>query len=119
MADDGLRPFLILVGRHGDADTAGGDVFQEFRDAGVGMRAVAEMDSIMGQEQLPHPVDGFGRVAARRDGALEQVRDAAADQLIIFVPPPFREPEGAQGMVRGVPQVLDRVEQGSVQVKNH
>ena len=73
----------------------------------------------MGQEQVPHPVDGFRGVAARRYRALEKVRDAAAYEPVVFVLPPFGEPEGAQGMVRGVPQVLDRVEQGSVQVKNH
>ena len=119
MADDGLRPRLVLVGRDGDPDAPGGDALQEVQDAGVGVRAVAEMDSIMGQEQFPHPVDGFRRVAACGHRALEQVRDAAADQLVVFVLPPLGEAEGAQGMVRGVPQVLDRVEQGSVQVKNH
>ena len=119
MADDRLRPFLILVGRHGDADAAGGDALQEFRDAGVGTRAVAEMDSIMGQEQFPHPVDGFRRVTTFRDGSFEQVRDSSAHEVVVFFPFPFREPEGPQGMVRGVTQVLDRVEEGSVQVKNH
>ena len=73
----------------------------------------------MGQEQFPHPVDGFRRIAACRHRALEQVRDAAADQFVVFVLPPFGESERAQGMVRGVPQVLDGVEEGPVQVKYH
>ena len=48
----------------------------------------------MGQEQFPHPVDGFRGVATRRHRPLEQVRDAAADQLVIFVLPPLGEAEG-------------------------
>ena len=119
MADNRFRSLLILVGCYGDPDAPGGDALQEVQDAGVGVRAVAEVDAVMGQEQFPHPVDGFGCVAARRDGAFEQVRDAAADQFVVFVLPPFGESERAQGMVRGVPQVLDGVEEGPVQVKNH
>ena len=91
---------------------------QELGDAGVGAGVVLAVGGVVRAEVL---VDGvlFRGAGAGGDGALDELADAVAHEAADVVERVLRHPVRRERGVGGEMQVLDGVQQSSVEVEDH
>ena len=116
MADDVLRIRVGLIGEHRQLQGALRQGVQQFRDAVVGLRFHLRMLLVVRLILRLHRVRQVLPVANR---PLRQNLRAVADEVAVFLRLPAGQPVQAQSTVHRRGNVVNRVRQRTVQIKQN
>ena len=118
MVDDFLRSGLVFIACHGELMPLRFEGAQELRDTIVRACVIAVMSIIIGYEKPAYAQDIFLRPFVFRQSAPNEVVDAISHFGRIGFDRMGREPGLSERVVAGISQVVNRIEEGAVEVKN-
>ena len=118
MVDDFLRSGLVFIACHGEVMPLRFEGAQELRDTIVRTCVIAVMSIIIGHEKPAYAQDIFLRPFVFRQSAPNEVVDAISHFGRIGFDRMGREPGLSERVVAGISQVVNRIEEGAVEVKN-
>ena len=111
---------LELVGRDGQPDAAAVQLSQQIDHPGIrtGVHVdVLHVIGLEGRQALVH--QGFIGLQRRRERLHHQIADAMAHHLTVFLPGMARKTFEVHGMVDGLSQILQRIDERTVQIEDN
>ena len=118
--DEVFRPFLELVRCDGELHARLVEARHECLHARVGVCVHVDMGSIIGLEIGQGTVDeGVIGLHPLRQRRFHEVSHSVPDHCHVFVPRMLRQPAKRQGVVDGLAQVIQRIQQRPVQVEEY
>jgi len=113
-----FREGLRLVGEHAQLHRLRGERGEEFRHAVVGACGVVPAAAVGGPVECEYALNAILAGAVLRENALDEHVHAVADKGSVGINRMRRKPCAGEGFVGGIREVLQRVEQGSVEVED-